>query len=94
MENLNTKEKIVLNAINQSKGRFFTVEFIKRTNGENRIMLCRTGVRRGVTGFGLKFNPVDKGLKTVWDCNKRQFRMITLNSVSKLNINKLQIKFG
>jgi len=93
MENLNTKEKIVLNAINQSKGRFFTVEFKKRTDGTNRLMLCRTGVTKGVTGSGLRFNPVDKGLKTVWDCNKRQFRMINLGSVSRINVNKLQIKF-
>jgi|TARA_R110002020_G_scaffold58337_6_gene159868 hypothetical protein len=93
MENLNTKEKIVLNAINQSKGKFFTVEFKKRTNGEDRTMLCRTGVSKGVTGSGLRFNPLDRGLQVVWDCHKNSYRMISLDSVSKIKVNKLKIKF-
>tara|TARA_Y100000401_G_scaffold112216_1_gene111384 strand:+ start:456 stop:740 length:285 start_codon:yes stop_codon:yes gene_type:complete len=93
MKKENTKKLIVLNAIEQSKGKFFTVEFKKRTNGENRVMTCRTGVKTGTNGTGLKFDPITKGLQVVWDCHKKSFRMITLENVTKININNLKIEF-
>jgi len=57
----------VTKVIKATKGKFFRIVFKKRTNGEERIMDCRTGVSKFVTGKGLKFNPVDYNLVSVWD---------------------------
>ena len=48
-------------------GQVFTVEFVKRTTGELRKMNCRKGVRKGVNGRGLNFNPKNRGLISVFD---------------------------
>ena len=46
-----------IDLIRGSKGRVFTVTFIKRTNGDVRTMNARIGVSKYVTGEGLKFDP-------------------------------------
>ncbi len=69
-------------------GKFFTVVFIKRTNGEERTMNCRKGVRKGVRGGGLKFDPVSKDLVGVFDIPKGQHRFISLEAIRRISINK------
>ena len=71
--------------IESTKGKFFTVTFVKK-DGTIRTMTARTGVRKGVKGNGLKFNPIERNLKVVWSCDAESFRMINLNSI-------LSIKF-
>lgn len=48
-------------------GRIFTVQFVKRTNGELRTMNCRGGVKKGVKGRGMAYNPAHKNLVPVYD---------------------------
>jgi len=53
------------------QGLIFTVCFKKRTGEQEvREMNCRGGVKKGVKGEGLKFNPRDKGLFVVYDLQK------------------------
>jgi hypothetical protein len=66
--------------IESTKGKFFTVTFVKK-DGTIRTMTARTGVRKGVTGQGLKFNPGERNLKVVWSCDAETFRMINLNTI-------------
>lgn len=61
--------------INQTNGRFFQVTFIKR-DGTTRHMTARLGVRKHVRGTGMAYSPRDKGLMTVWDTVKKEYRMI------------------
>lgn len=68
--------QVVLDTVRGSasvqRGGFFSVEFVKRTNGEVRTMtakLSRT-VKKGKTGEGLSFDPNDKGLVMVLDARK------------------------
>ena len=75
----------MLEIINNTAGKFFTVTFIKK-DGTIRTMTARTGVRKGVTGTGLKFNPSERNLKVVWSCDAETFRMININTI-------LSIKF-
>lgn len=78
-----------------NNGLIFTVEFIKRTNGEKRLMNCRRNVQKGVKGVGLKFDPAEKGLLVVYDMQKLNegtgekgaFRMINLNDLLTLKMN-------
>jgi len=49
-----------------TKGKLFSVVFEKRTKpGVTRRMVCRLGVRKGVTGQGQAFDPAAHSLMTV-----------------------------
>lgn len=61
--------------------RFFSVEFIKRTNGERRKMVCRK-----VSGDGLSYDPADRGLLCVKDVGLRQYRMVNLDGLISLKV--------
>ena len=65
-------------------GRVFTVEFVKRTTGEWRTMTCRRGVKKGVTGVGMAYDPLSRGLFTVYDMQKKAFRHINLKDLRAL----------
>lgn len=75
------------NILNNMKGEFFTICFVKRTNGEKRIMNCRFGVKKYVTGEGLKFEPKERNLLVVFDVHKEQYRMINLESIIWIKAN-------
>ena len=75
-----------IDLIRGSKGKVFGVTFIKRTTGEERVMNARLGVKKGVTGEGLKFNPKDYALIPVYEMPKQQFRMINLEGLTNLNL--------
>lgn len=55
--------------IEEMGGKFFSVEFIKRTNRERRKMVCRLSktVKIGKSGAGLRFDPTKHDLVTVLD---------------------------
>jgi len=80
--------------IQETKGKFFSVEFVKRTTGEVRKMNCRTGVTKGVNGVGKSFNDFDKGLVTVWDAQISQFRSIPLSNIIALTSQGVKWNFG
>ena len=73
------KEKILA-----TNGRFFSVSFIKK-DGTERRMTARLGVKKGIKGVGLKFNPSDHNLMVVYDIHKRAYRMINLLTIFKFN---------
>ncbi len=77
----------------------FKVVFTKRTTGEKRTMNARFGVKKGVTGEGLKYSPDDKKLISCYDMDKarelmndenaedkRAFRMIASESIEEVTI--------
>lgn len=61
-----------------SDGRIFTVCFVKRTTGEERVMNCRTGVSKGTVGGSLGYDPEKKALLSVYDVQAKGFRMVNL----------------
>jgi len=61
-------------------GRFFGVTFVKK-DGTVRDMLCRFGVRIGVSGVGSNYDPALHGLVVVWDVAIRNFRSVRLRDV-------------
>lgn len=72
--------------IKDTKGKFFTVTFIKRTDGSIRVMNARLGVKAYLKGGELPYNPEPKGLIPVFDIQKRAYRMINLNTIVNLKI--------
>lgn len=65
-------------------GTFFTVTFVKRSTGETRVMNCRKGVHKGLSGGGLRFDPKDKGLVGVFDIPKGQHRFIATEDIRRI----------
>jgi hypothetical protein len=74
----------MLRVLGSAGGRVFRVRFIKRTTGEIRDLVGRLGVTKGVTGVGMKYDPADKGLMTVYDFQKKAFRMINLETIQEI----------
>jgi hypothetical protein len=71
--------------IRSSNGSIFSVTF-RKTDGTLRDMVCRTGVRKGVNGKGLAFDPSEYDLKTVFDVQANAFRMIRLETLERIAI--------
>jgi hypothetical protein len=72
--------------IKDTKGKFFTVTFIKRTDGTKRVMNARLGVKAYLKGGELPYQPEPKGLIPVFDIPKRAYRMINLDTITNLKI--------
>jgi hypothetical protein len=68
--------------------QFFTVTFVKRTDGAVRVMNCRKGVHKGTRGGALRFDPVAKGLVSVFDIPKGQHRFISLDQIIRVAMPK------
>ena len=68
-------------------GRIFFVEFTKK-DGSIRRMTCRKGVSKGVNGNGMSYRPLGKGLLTIFDMDKQEYRMINLLELTKFTVNK------
>ena len=62
-------------------GRIFRVDFVRRTDGRLRRMICRRGVLRGINGQGQRYDPQQHDLVCVYDMARRGFRMIPLDAI-------------
>jgi hypothetical protein len=71
--------------IRDTKGKFFTVTFTKK-DGTTRVMNARLGVKAYLKGGELPYDPIAKGLIPVFDIPKRAYRMVNINTISKLKI--------
>ena len=78
-------KETAIEIIKNSKGKIFGVKFIKRGTGENRIMSARLGVSKGVKGIGLRYDPESRQLIPVYDMNKKEYRMINLETLSTVS---------
>jgi len=72
--------------INGTKGKFFSVTFVKK-DGSVRSMTARLGVKKGIKGVGLKFDPAERDLMVVWATDRKSYRMVNLRTISSLKIN-------
>ncbi len=78
----------------KAQGTLVSVTFVKRTNGEVRKMLCRTSVKKGVKGVGLKFNPKNRNLIGVYDFQKvregadpwKCYRFVPMDAVLSMRV--------
>jgi len=71
---------------NKNDFTIFTVDFIKRTTGELRKMVCRFGVTSALQGGEKSFKDSDHDLKTVFDMQKQAYRSIALESIIRMRI--------
>ena len=61
-------------------GKVFRVDFIKRTDGSVRTMICRFGVKKYLKGGKKAYDSGDKGLFTVYEFGKG-YRSITIDNL-------------
>lgn len=74
--------------IRKTKGKIFTVEFTKRSDGSDRIMNARLGVKAYLHGGVLPYDPNQKNLIPCFDMQKRAYRMISIEGIKSLKIGK------
>ena len=65
-------------------GKFFTVEFIKRSTGEVRVMRATTNYTSKLAGGSLNYDANAKRLIPVWDMEKHEFRSIPTDAVIRI----------
>ena len=89
------KRQRIYEMIQETKGNFFTVDFIKE-NGEFRTMNCRTGVKKYLSNNGKTIQitkPIDNGILRVFDLQKNEYRSINLDTVNRITFNKVTYNF-
>jgi len=74
--------------LRRTKGRIFSVVFVRRTDGAERHMTCRINVNKNVKGKGLLFEPEHMNLMGVYDVKKKDYRFIPLENVLCLTFRK------
>ena len=72
--------------------KIFTVTFTKK-DGSIRVMNARRGVKKGVKGVGMSYNPTEKDLVVVFDMQKEAFRMINAKTIMEVKADKNIYKF-
>ena len=70
-----------------TKGKFFTVTFIKK-DGSERVMNARLGVKKYLRGGELRYDPAEFNYITVYDMGAKGYRMVNANTIQKLKIGK------
>jgi hypothetical protein len=73
------------NMIKSTKGKFFTVWFIKK-DGTLRMMNARLAVKAYLKGGELPYNAEEKGLIPCYDVKVQGYRMINWTTIKKLKI--------
>ena len=67
--------------------KIFTITFIKK-DGSVRVMNARRGVKKGVKGVGMSYNPTEKDLVVVFDMQKEAFRMVNAKTVLEIKADR------
>lgn len=70
----------------RSTGGIFNVRFYKK-DGSRRSINARFGVRKGVTGAGLKYDPASRNNIIVYSMVDNGFRTINLDSIYRIKFN-------
>ena len=79
--------------IEGTKGQIFSGLFIKK-NGQHRLINARTGVTKHLkeNAKPRPYDPIKYDLITVYDMSNKGYRMLNLNTLQKLIINKIIYK--
>ena len=67
-------------------GKIFRVDFVRRTDGGFRRMICRRGVSQNVNGVGQRYDPHEHDLVCVYDMQREGHRMIPLDAILSIKM--------
>ena len=77
-----------------SDGAIFSVEFVKRSDGTLRKMVCRTGVRKHLRGGKPAYDAKSHELLPVFDMEAQGYRSIPVNAIQRLSVGGQTFNFG
>lgn len=80
-----TAKQLIFDTLKVNNGQIFGVQFVKK-DGTIRDMVARLGVKKGVTGEGMKYNPADFNLITAFDMQKKEYRSISIDTLTQLKV--------
>ena len=81
--------------IRNSNGKIMNVLFKKRTDGQLREMVCRTGVKKHLKGGEAAYSFSEKNLVSVYDMQAevgKGYRSIPLENIRSITINGTHFK--
>lgn len=81
--------------IRNSNGKIMNVLFVKRTTGELREMVCRTGVTKHLKGGPAAYDFKEKNLVSVYDMQAevgKGYRSIPLENIRSITIDGTHFK--
>jgi hypothetical protein len=78
----------------KSEGKFFTVGFYKRSNGEYREINCRGRVHKGLSGGSLPYNPDEHDLIAIYDIHDKHHKTIPVDSVIMVRAHGKEYRIG
>jgi hypothetical protein len=79
-----SKQKAI-SLIANTNGQIFGVTFMKK-DGTMRDMNCRLGVTKHLKGGKLGYSPADFDLMNVFDIQKKEYRSISLNTLTGVRV--------
>lgn len=84
---INTKRALEI----MKSGRIFTAEFIKK-DGSTRRILCRTGVKKYLrpNAKPQTYNPRERGYLPVYDLQKKDYRLLNIQTIISVNHIKIE----
>lgn len=74
-------------------GKIFTVTFVKG-DGTLRTLTGRKGVKKYVTGIGLRFDPEENRMFTVFEMRLKQYRLVKIDNIQKIKANKIEYEIS
>lgn len=89
MSNFNTKSQILQSIIEESDGKFVTVDFIKK-DGTFRTLTGRMGVTKHLKGGTSNVDPAK--FITIYDTVNKGYRSINRESIQAVRAAGLQVK--
>lgn len=72
--------------IAMSAGRVFAVEFVKRSTGTLRHMVCRTGVKKGLKNGPMAYEPALKDLVWVYEMSSGERKSIPVEGLRRIKV--------
>ena len=75
-------------------GGIFSVEFIKRSNGQLRKMVCRLGVKKHLKGGTKAYSSKAHNLLTVFDMDNKGYRSIPVDAIQRISVNGQTFSFA
>lgn len=83
MEDKPMNKQQIVDLIRGSEGKIVSVTFTKKTDGTERTLVGRLGVKKGVKGVELDRKETDEkhDVITIYDIQKKQFRRINIPGI-------------
>ena len=74
------------NIILSTNGKPFTCKFLKRTTGQERVLVGKLGVTEFLKGGELPYDKKEKNLISVYDIENNGYRMIPIDGIVSVTV--------